>query len=153
NATGLDLSDPTMLTALREGIVAALQRPWRAAPIVAGIEQTGSAEPVLDPSDRRRQIGEVVAACPADVDRALARAMRSAPLRDRTPAGERAARLEAAADLFERHMMELMALIIREGGRTIPDALSEIREAVDHLRYYAVRARADFAGPTPLPGP
>jgi len=46
-----------------------------------------------------------------------------------------------------------MALIIREGGRTIPAALSEIREAVDYLRYYAVRARADFASPERLPGP
>ena len=50
-------------------------------------------------------------------------------------------------------MAELMALIIREGGRTIPAALSEVREAVDFLRYYAVRARADFAGPERLPGP
>src|SRR5947199_2561590 len=50
-------------------------------------------------------------------------------------------------------MAEMMARIVREGGRTIPDALSEVREAVDYLRYYAVRARADFAGPTPLSGP
>src|SRR5947199_9124444 len=50
-------------------------------------------------------------------------------------------------------MAEMMARIVREGGRTIPDALSEVREAVDYLRYYAVRVRADFAGPTPLPGP
>src|SRR5947199_5511161 len=50
-------------------------------------------------------------------------------------------------------MAEMMARIVREGGRTIPDALSEVREAVDYLRYYALRARADFAGPSPLPGP
>src|SRR5439155_10233988 len=56
-------------------------------------------------------------------------------------------------NLYESRMTELMALIVREGGRTIPDALSEVREAVDYLRYYVVRARADFAGPTPLPGP
>ncbi|HEX3412788.1 MAG TPA: bifunctional proline dehydrogenase/L-glutamate gamma-semialdehyde dehydrogenase PutA, partial [Stellaceae bacterium] len=153
NARGLDLVDPTTLTDLREGLVAALRRPWSAAPIIAGIEQTGAAEPVFDPNDRRRQIGEVVPADPADVDQALARAVRSAPMWDRTPAGERAALLEAAADLYEGRMTELMALIVREGGRTIPDALSEVREAVDYLRYYAVRARADFAGPAPLPGP
>ena len=46
-----------------------------------------------------------------------------------------------------------MALIIREGGRTIPAALSEVREAADFLRYYAARARADFAAPERLPGP
>ena len=75
------------------------------------------------------------------------------PAWDRTPAGERAALLEAAADLYEGRKTELMALIVREGGRTIPDALSEVREAVDYLRYYALRTRADFAGPMPLPGP
>jgi RHH-type proline utilization regulon transcriptional repressor/proline dehydrogenase/delta 1-pyrroline-5-carboxylate dehydrogenase len=112
-----------------------------------------AAEPVLDPSDRRRRVGEVVAAGPAEIERALARAVRSAPLWDRTPAGERAARLEAAAELYERDMATLMALIIREGGRTVPDALSEVREAVDYLRYYAVRARADFAAAERLSGP
>ncbi len=60
NAAGLDLNDPTILTALREGLAAALRRPWGAAPIIAGIEQTGAAEPVFDPSDRRRRVGEVV---------------------------------------------------------------------------------------------
>ena len=66
---------------------------------------------------------------------------------------ERAAILERAADLYERDREALMALISREGGRTIPAALSEIREAADYLRYYAARARADFAEPLPLPGP
>src|SRR6202040_604973 len=69
------------------------------------------------------------------------------------PAGDRAAALERAADLFEDHMAELMALIIREGGRTIPAALAEMREAVDSLRYYALRGRTDFAAPERLPGP
>jgi RHH-type proline utilization regulon transcriptional repressor/proline dehydrogenase/delta 1-pyrroline-5-carboxylate dehydrogenase len=46
-----------------------------------------------------------------------------------------------------------MTLVIREAGRTIPDALAEVREAVDYLRYYALRARADFARPEPMPGP
>jgi RHH-type proline utilization regulon transcriptional repressor/proline dehydrogenase/delta 1-pyrroline-5-carboxylate dehydrogenase len=61
--------------------------------------------------------------------------------------------LETAADLYETRMAELVALVIREGGRTIPAALSEVREAIDYLRYYAVRAGADFAGPERLPGP
>ncbi|MBV9375854.1 MAG: bifunctional proline dehydrogenase/L-glutamate gamma-semialdehyde dehydrogenase PutA, partial [Alphaproteobacteria bacterium] len=153
NAAGLDLTDPVTLTALRGELIAALQRPWKAAPIIAGVEQGRGGDPVLDPSDRRRQIGTVVSTSPADLDRALARAVHGAPLWDDTSAGERAAKLETAADLFERHMADLMALIIREGGRTIPDALSEVREAVDYLRYYAARARADFAGPVRLPGP
>ncbi|MBV9015764.1 MAG: L-glutamate gamma-semialdehyde dehydrogenase, partial [Alphaproteobacteria bacterium] len=70
-----------------------------------------------------------------------------------TPAEERAAILDKAADLYEENRAALMALIIREGGRTIPAALSEVREAVDFLRYYAARARADFSRPQRLPGP
>ena len=61
--------------------------------------------------------------------------------------------MERAADLYESRTAELMALIIREGGRTIPAALAEIREAVDYLRYYALRGRTDFAVPERLPGP
>jgi RHH-type transcriptional regulator, proline utilization regulon repressor / proline dehydrogenase / delta 1-pyrroline-5-carboxylate dehydrogenase len=153
NSRGLDLNDPGTLAALSNTLTEAQRRPWRAAPIIAGVEQTGAPEPVLDPSDRRRRVGEVAATEAADIDRALTRAVRSAPSWDRTPAGERAAAIERAADLYENHRAELMALIIREGGRTIPAALSEVREAVDYLRYYAARTRADFAGPERLPGP
>jgi RHH-type transcriptional regulator, proline utilization regulon repressor / proline dehydrogenase / delta 1-pyrroline-5-carboxylate dehydrogenase len=153
NSRGLDLHDPPALAALREGLAEALRRPWTAAPIIGGVEQTGTAEPVLDPSDRRRRVGAVVMAGPEELDRALDRALRSTASWDHTPAGERAAILERAADLFEDHRAELMALIIREGGRTIPAALAEVREAVDYLRYYALRARVDFAAPETPPGP
>jgi RHH-type proline utilization regulon transcriptional repressor/proline dehydrogenase/delta 1-pyrroline-5-carboxylate dehydrogenase len=70
-----------------------------------------------------------------------------------TPARDRAACLERAADLLEGAQADVLALCIREAGKTIPDAVAELREAVDFLRYYAVRARADFAKPLPLPGP
>jgi RHH-type transcriptional regulator, proline utilization regulon repressor / proline dehydrogenase / delta 1-pyrroline-5-carboxylate dehydrogenase len=153
NSRGLDLNDPPTLAALRDGLASASGRPWAAAPIIGGIERAGTAEPVFDPSDRRRRVGDVVQTSPQDVDRALDRALRRAPSWDHRPASERAAILERAADLYEQQMCELMALIIREGGRTIPAALAELREAVDYLRYYAVRARADFAGPERLPGP
>ncbi len=48
--------------------------------------------------------------------------------------------LNKVADLYESHFGELFALLIREAGKTLPDAVSEIREAVDFIRYYAVRA-------------
>jgi RHH-type proline utilization regulon transcriptional repressor/proline dehydrogenase/delta 1-pyrroline-5-carboxylate dehydrogenase len=153
NSVGLDLNDPRTLAGLCGSLAAAIGRPWRAAPIIGGIERIGEGEPLLDPSDRRRVIGECLAASGPNIDQALARAVRAAAAWDRTRAGKRAAILERAADLYENHFAELMALIIREGGRTIPDALSELREAVDYLRYYAVRAREDFAAPLRLPGP
>jgi RHH-type transcriptional regulator, proline utilization regulon repressor / proline dehydrogenase / delta 1-pyrroline-5-carboxylate dehydrogenase len=153
NSKGLDLADPEVLAALREELGAAAQRPWRAAPSVGGVEAAGEGEAVFDPADRRRQIGTVVTAGAEARDHAVGRALRAAPGWERTPAGERAAILGRAADLYEAHRSELMALVIREGGRTIPDALAELREAVDYLRYYGLRARADFAVPEALPGP
>src|SRR5690606_6049034 len=125
---------------------------WRAAPLVGGIELPGKPRPVLDPADRRRQVGEVVEADSSQLEQALARAERAAPSWEAMPVSERARVLERAADLYEGHGAELMALVIREGGRTIPDALSELREAVDFCRYYAARARADLESRS-RPGP
>jgi len=153
NSGGLDLNHMPALAALRDRLAEALARPWTAGPIIGGIEQPGPIEPVLDPSDRRRQVGTVVAAGPRELEQALDRAQRSAPSWDRTPAAERAAILERAADLYQSRMVELMALIVREGGRTIPAAVAEVREAVDYLHYYALRGRIDFTVPERLPGP
>jgi RHH-type proline utilization regulon transcriptional repressor/proline dehydrogenase/delta 1-pyrroline-5-carboxylate dehydrogenase len=153
NSHGLDLADTPTLLRLREDLAAALQRPWRAGPLVAGIDRSGSGEPVFDPSDRRRVIGTVANARATEVETALAVAAKATPDWERTAAERRAALLEAAAELFEVRAAELMARIIREGGRTIPDALAELREAIDHLRYSAMRARTDFAVAEQLPGP
>jgi RHH-type proline utilization regulon transcriptional repressor/proline dehydrogenase/delta 1-pyrroline-5-carboxylate dehydrogenase len=153
NSAGIDLADRHALAELRDGLAEALAKPATAAPIVSGKEVAGKAEPVFDPADRHRQIGRVISADDATVETALAAATRAAPGWERTPAAERAAILERAADLYERNRYALMALIVREGGRTIPAALSEVREAADYLRYYAARARADFAEPLVLPGP
>jgi len=153
NSQGLDLAEPRVLGVLRGELGEALRRPCHAGPIVGGIELAVSGDPVWDPSDRRRRVGTVANAPPQAVEEALARAVRAAPSWNHTPAEARAAALEHAADLYERDRAKLMALIIREGGRTIPAALSEVREAADFLRYYAARARADFAIPERLPGP
>ncbi|HVH75309.1 MAG TPA: bifunctional proline dehydrogenase/L-glutamate gamma-semialdehyde dehydrogenase PutA [Stellaceae bacterium] len=153
NSAGLDLTDLPALSNLRDGLAEALARPHRAAPIVAGRERAGAGAPVLDPSDRRRIVGSVIQASPEDIERALDTASGNARSWEAVPADERARLLERAAELYEEKRAALMALVIREGGRTIPAALSEVREAVDGLRYYARRARVDFAHPEPLPGP
>ncbi|HEY1258988.1 MAG TPA: bifunctional proline dehydrogenase/L-glutamate gamma-semialdehyde dehydrogenase PutA [Stellaceae bacterium] len=153
NSRGIDLADPNMLTELRAGLAAAMEPPWHVAPIIGGVERSGAAVPVFDPSGHRRRIGEIVVAGGDALDEALRRASLAAPGWDRTPAAERALILERAAALFEANGAGLMARVIREGGRTIPAAVAEWREAVDYLRYYAMRARADFARAEQLPGP
>jgi RHH-type proline utilization regulon transcriptional repressor/proline dehydrogenase/delta 1-pyrroline-5-carboxylate dehydrogenase len=88
----------------------------------------------------------------ADLDASVARAAREFERWSRVPAGERAARLEIAADLMEGRMIELVSLIVREGGRTYGDAVAEVREAADFCRYYALQARIALP-PRELPGP
>src|SRR5690606_24469428 len=68
-------------------------------------------------------------------------------------AAARAAVLERAAELFEADRAELVARCVAETGKTVPDSLAEVREAVDLLRYYAAEARRLFAAPERLPGP
>ena len=69
------------------------------------------------------------------------------------PVDTRAGYLEKAADLLENRLAEFMAIVIHEGKKTIPDALAEVREAVDFCRYYAAEARAHLATPQDMPGP
>ena len=130
------------------------QGPWRAAPLVGGAETAGGDEcRLLDPADHGRLAGTVAWATAADMETAASQAAVAAPGWDATPAGEMAACLERAAELMEDDMAGLMSLAVREAGKTIPDAVAEVREAVDFCRYYAQRARADFARPETMPGP
>ncbi len=163
NARGLDLADPATLQILAARMAQADRMEHAAAPIIAGEERRGAPSgdgqggraprEVLNPADHRHVVGEVVEAAPQDVADAVTAAEAAAPGWDATPAGERAACLERAADLMEENAPLLMALCVREAGRTLPAAQSEVREAVDFCRYYAARARADFAEPESLPGP
>jgi RHH-type proline utilization regulon transcriptional repressor/proline dehydrogenase/delta 1-pyrroline-5-carboxylate dehydrogenase len=131
-----------------------LARPVAACPIVSGVERSGgAAEPVLSPHDHRVQVGTVRWAEAGDVEAALAAAQRAAGAWDRVGGPARAAILDKAADLYERDRVRLMAVMVREAGKTLDNALGDVREAVDFLRYYASEARRLFAGAIALPGP
>ena len=140
NSAGLDLSDRAVLNTL----VARIGADRAAVPRSA---------PRHEPADRDVPLDSVAESDVADVADAVARANAAFVTWSRRSAIERATILETASDLFERERLALISLIVREGGRTLPDALAEVREAVDFLRYYAARARADFAGAMHLPGP
>jgi len=153
NSAGVDLTDPLSVEPLLAAIAAAAEKEWRAGPLIAGEEGKGGGRALADPADDRRIVGHVAEATPEHVDKAFDAATEAFDDWSRHPADERAACLERAADLMEVHRAELMALAVREAGKTIGDALSEVREAVDFCRYYAARARADFAQPNRLNGP
>jgi len=153
NSRGIDTADEAELVPLDSEMSDALSRRWHAVPIVAGEPQTGDAQPVRDPADRQRQVGSVVMADAAQVAKAMDSAGAAAPAWEATDAAARAAALERTADLFERDMPVLMALAVREAGKSVLDAVAEVREAVDFCRYYASRCRQEFSAPQILPGP
>jgi RHH-type proline utilization regulon transcriptional repressor/proline dehydrogenase/delta 1-pyrroline-5-carboxylate dehydrogenase len=153
NSRGYNLPDRDVRTRLLAAMEDASADGRRAAPIVGGKALEGEELPSVNPADRRQVVGLCSQADAAAVDRAVALAAAAQPGWDRTPSPQRAAILGNAADLFEQHAPELMALCIREAGKTIPDAIAEVREAVDFMRYYAAGAEHLFGEPALLPGP
>ncbi len=153
NSSGFYWNDPVITDPLLAEMSASLTAPQRAAPLIGGNARSGAAAKVLDPSDRRRMVGEVVEASAADAADALAAADKAQKEWDDLGGNARAAILERAADLYEQNRAHLMALAVREAGKTLPNALGEVREAVDFLRYYATQARAQFETPQRMPGP
>jgi RHH-type proline utilization regulon transcriptional repressor/proline dehydrogenase/delta 1-pyrroline-5-carboxylate dehydrogenase len=139
NSNGLDLSDEATLRQLGAAFETLGTRTWHAAPLSNGRVTAARARRIVNPADPRDMVGHVVDANDADVDAALAAAQAYAMDWQMVPPSERADRLLKAADLFEVHRFELMALAIREAGKSIPNAVAEVREAVDFLRYYAAQ--------------
>jgi RHH-type proline utilization regulon transcriptional repressor/proline dehydrogenase/delta 1-pyrroline-5-carboxylate dehydrogenase len=151
NARGVNLADPHALARLKAQMEA-VAGEHRAAPIVGGKWREGAVREVHEPANRSMVVGTVAEADEAAIEDALAMAAAAAPQWAARAPESRAAVLERAADLFEEHAADLLALIVREGGRCLPDAVAEWREAVDYCRYYAARLRRDFA-PQALAGP
>ncbi len=152
NSMGANLANDNDLRALADQLNTAL-KPWQAAPLVPGAVIAGDALAVANPADHRQIVGHWKPADASTVEKALSNAAAAYPAWNRTPAASRATILEHAADLLEARMPEFMALCVKEAGKTLPDGVAEVREAVDFLRYYAGQARAQFGAPERLPGP
>ncbi|WP_142850009.1 bifunctional proline dehydrogenase/L-glutamate gamma-semialdehyde dehydrogenase PutA [Telmatospirillum sp. J64-1] len=152
NSTGIDLPNPDTVAGF-VGAMAEALGDWRAGSIIAGREDDARGQPVFDPSDRRRMVGHAASASFEDVDQALEVASRAAPSWEKMHAEQRADILARAADQMERAMPQLAAMCVREAGKTIPDAVAEVREAVDFCRYYGARARELFGPARAMPGP
>jgi RHH-type transcriptional regulator, proline utilization regulon repressor / proline dehydrogenase / delta 1-pyrroline-5-carboxylate dehydrogenase len=152
NSMGINLADDNALRALAERMNA-VKFPIEAAPLVPGAKSGGELVEVRSPSDRSQKLGRWQAADAATVERAIANAEKAQSGWDALPAASRAKIIEHAADLMEQRMPEFMALATREAGKTLPDGIAEVREAVDFCRYYASQGRRLFNQPETLPGP
>ncbi len=139
NSKGFDLRHQPTLDAIEAARAPfAASHQWQAAPLLAGTANPESPAPVINPANPADQPGTVAAASADDIETALtaARPWNAA-------AEERGAVLARAADLYEAHYGELFALVAREAGKTQADAVAELREAVDFLRYYGANAPAE----------
>jgi len=153
NSAGFNFADGQAVDALMKDCQRASQQPWSAAPVVSGQPRAGASTSLFNPADTSEHIGSCIAADAAAVESAIGAAVLAQEDWDAAGGERRAAVLERAATLYEEHTAALVARCVREAGKTLPDAIGEVREAVDFLRYYAARARRDFSHEATLPGP
>ena len=153
NSSGRDLSDPLELKLLENDLKHSGGKLWDAAPCIPGYEADSRSRQLTNPAARDEIIGQVSEVDSRAVELALQVSVEAALDWDLSGGASRAQHLYRAADLFELESTSLVARIVREGGRTLADALDEVREAVDFCRYYALQAEQDFTGPLILPGP
>jgi RHH-type proline utilization regulon transcriptional repressor/proline dehydrogenase/delta 1-pyrroline-5-carboxylate dehydrogenase len=152
NSRGVDLGNPPEVAALRDELASERTAPL-AGPYVDGVLLPGDTHAVNNPADRRQEVGRCRDSTAAEVSSAFDSAAAAFVAWERAGGDPRATCLERAADLLDERRADFHALLVREAGKTIGDAISEVREAVDFCRYYAVRAREQFAarrldGPT-----
>jgi RHH-type proline utilization regulon transcriptional repressor/proline dehydrogenase/delta 1-pyrroline-5-carboxylate dehydrogenase len=153
NSEGEDFGDPVALAALEAELRAHAATGHEGGPLLSGRNPGELTVPVISPADATQIVGYTRDASAAEIGAAMQAAAAAQPDWDAVPAGERAATLEKAADLLQQRRGEFLSLLVREAGKTLPDAVAELREAVDFCRYYAARGRELFGAPEVLSGP
>jgi len=155
NSYGINLANEQSLEILAQRMQAFSDQRWNVSPIIAegAAKPDGSSLQNTNPARTSDVIGTIEAASPSQLDQAIATAHAYSAQWNAVHPVSRADMLDRAANLMEENLPELMALCAREAGKTVRDSISEIREAVDFARYYALQAREHFAHPVRLPGP
>ncbi|MDT3604826.1 trifunctional transcriptional regulator/proline dehydrogenase/L-glutamate gamma-semialdehyde dehydrogenase [Cronobacter dublinensis] len=151
NSAGLDLANEHRLASLSSSLLNSALQKWRALPMLENAVEEGELTPVVNPAEPRDIVGYAREASEAEVALALQSAVNNAPIWFATPPQERAAILERAAVLMEAQTQTLIGILVREAGKTFANAIAEVREAVDFLRYYAGQVRDDFDNETHRP--
>ena len=151
NSSGVEFGDSAGLARLLADVRAGAPENAEAVPLVDGIAISGHVREVRSPIDGA-VIGAVAEGDAAIVTTAMTAAAAGFAAWDATPLEARSAALTRAGDALEKNRGRLIALLQSEGGKTLDDAVSEVREAVDYCRYYAVEARESLA-PQTMPGP
>ena len=140
NSKGWDITDPVTVEEIDAGRDAYRDHRWKGGPLIAGEASGGEVQVVRNPANPDDLVGHVTQASEADVDTAITAAAAGFRAWADTPVEERAACVRKVGDLYEEHAYELFALTTREAGKSLLDAVAEIREAVDFSQYYANEA-------------
>ncbi|MEY3182649.1 MAG: bifunctional protein PutA [Pseudomonadota bacterium] len=151
NSMGVDINNPAETGPLLTEIRALKRETFISAPTV-GVAPGATLMEIKNPANHSEIIGTVTLGTAEQVDKALSEAVKAANTWTQEPAVARADCLRRAALLLEQHKAELFYLLMHEGGKTLSDAVSEVREAVDFCYYYAQQAIKHFS-PIALPGP
>ncbi len=144
NSAGLDLSNEASLAMLSQALKESAAIAWKAAPQVGSQTLRGESRSVLNPGDHRDAVGSVIETAEDDARRAVQVALAEGAKWSAVSPVERAQCLVRAADLMQARMPTLLGLIVREAGKSLPNAIAEVREAIDFLRYYAEQASRTF---------
>ena len=150
NSRGLDLASEAVLAGLSDALRASASVAWHAKPLLADGAEQGTARDVVNPADHEDRVGRVTELEAQHAAHVVRLAHEAAAQWAAVAPMERAACLERAADLMEARMDALMGIAMREAGKTAANAVGEVREAVDFLRYYAEQARKTL-GPSHRP--
>ena len=153
NSRGINLPDRNIRVPLMLAMEQASGKQYAAQALIGGKPGHGEAVASINPAQTSETVGTCELATEEHVEEALHRAVAAQPNWNATPASKRAEILNKAADLFEGNRAELLSLCIKEAGKTLPDAISELREAGDVLRDYAVPAESHCGKPTVRRGP
>lgn len=146
NSSGIDFNDEQTLRAIERPLLKLGMQSWEAKPLIDGLVSASKRSFISNPAKNQDIVGYVINADEHDVETALHAAVISAPFWMQSAPSDRALTLRAAAQLFEDHRLELMALLVREAGKSLPNAVAEVREAVDFLRYYAEQINGTPSG-------
>jgi RHH-type proline utilization regulon transcriptional repressor/proline dehydrogenase/delta 1-pyrroline-5-carboxylate dehydrogenase len=153
NSQGVELGHHVSLMALCDEVARAGAALAHAAPIIDGRDVGRAQRNGLSPFDPNLVAGTIIDADIAVADRAVAAAIAGLTAWAARPAARRADALRATADLIEARRGRLIHLLAVEAGKTIDDAIAEIREAVDFCRYYAAEGEKLFGSELGLSGP
>jgi RHH-type proline utilization regulon transcriptional repressor/proline dehydrogenase/delta 1-pyrroline-5-carboxylate dehydrogenase len=154
NAKGFNLNDINHLNEIKRRMDKFYKRKLYAYPLLNRKKTTAQNKSwVVNPACHQEKVGQVTFATKKDVEIAMDTASKAFENWDGKPAKVRADCLYKVADLLEKNMAEMMALAVKEAGKSIPNAVAEVREAIDFCRYYAQQCIEKFAEPMLLPGP